>query len=261
MELAEHARDVRLHRLDRERQAGGDLLVAVAAGDQLQPLALTRRQSVELRVAADRLAGAKSVENEAGEARREHGIPLRDMLDRVGELSTGDRLGDVPARAGTYDADHVLSGVGDGEREKLHARPFERDSGDDAFAAAVGEVDIEQHDVRVELADQRNRLGDSARLADDVDRCRDLAADAGAEQLVIVDENDAECHVELRGSRSSTSVPEPGAVTIVAVPPARASLPSIDSVRPRRSSATAARSNPVPRSRTNTETPSAPASA
>src|SRR5207253_4860195 len=140
--------------------------------------------------------------------------------------------------------------------EELYCGPLLCHSRDHAFAAAVWEVDVEQHDIRVELADEWHCLGNGARFADDVDRGRDLTAHAGAEQLVIVDENDASLHVDsLCGSRSSTSVPEPRVVTIVAVPPARSSRPSIDSVRPRRSGATAARSNPVPRSRTNTETP------
>ena len=73
---------------------------------------------------------------------------------------------------------------------------------------------------------------------------------------MVVDENDAALHDALLAMCSSTSVPSPGLDTIVARPPARSSLPSIDSTRPRRSAGTAARSNPAPRSRTKTETSS-----
>ena len=52
-------------------------------------------------------------------------------------------------------------------------------------------MDVEQHDVGVELADQRHRLGDAAGLADDLDGVAELAAHAGAEELVVVDEDDA----------------------------------------------------------------------
>src|SRR5690606_18882169 len=49
------------------------------------------------------------------------------------------------------------------------------------------------------------------------------------------------------------SVPPPGDVLTSAFPPYRSILPRIDSATPRRSTATAAGSNPRPRSRTNTE--------
>jgi hypothetical protein len=78
---------------------------------------------------------------------------------------------------------------------------------------------------------------------------------------VVVDENDAALHGFFLGSRSSTSVPWPGAVTIVARPPARSSLPSIDSINPRLSAGTAERSNPAPRSWTKTEIASSVTSA
>ena len=55
--------------LHREAQAGGDLLVHVAAGDQPQDLALARGELVELGIAADALARAEGVEHEAGEPR------------------------------------------------------------------------------------------------------------------------------------------------------------------------------------------------
>ena len=63
----------------------------------------------------------------------------------------------------------------------------------------------------IELLDQRHGLGDARGLADDVDRVAELGAHAGEEELVVVDEDDAALHVALRGSRSSTSVPSPGA--------------------------------------------------
>ena len=117
-------------------------------------------------------------------------------------------------------------------------------------------MDVEQHDIGVELLDERNGLGDARRLADDVDRFRELRANAREEELVIVDEYDATLHAVLRGSLSSTSVPLPGSLVIVACPPARASRPSIDSAMPCRSGGTAARSKPAPRSWTKTATSS-----
>ena len=74
LQLAQDARHVGLDRLHREVQAGGDLLVAVAARDQLQHLALACGQRLELRVGADGLVVAERVEHEAREPRREDGV-------------------------------------------------------------------------------------------------------------------------------------------------------------------------------------------
>src|SRR5436305_12781752 len=82
LELAQDARDVALDGFRRQAQPSRDLLVQVAAGDQLKHLALARGQLVELGVAADALAGAERVEHEAGETGREDGVALRDALDR-----------------------------------------------------------------------------------------------------------------------------------------------------------------------------------
>src|SRR5207248_2216916 len=100
LELPEDARDVALDGLRRQGQASRDLLVEVAAGDELQHLALARGELVELGVAPDALAGAEGVEHEAREARREDGVALRDALDRGCQLLPVDRLRHVSARAG-----------------------------------------------------------------------------------------------------------------------------------------------------------------
>ena len=71
-------------------------------------------------------------------------------------------------------------------------------------AAAVGHVDVEQHDVGLLALDQRDGLVDGAGLADDLDAALELAAHARAEQRVVVDQHDAP------HSDSSTSVPAAG---------------------------------------------------
>ena len=64
LQLAKDAGHVRLDRLHGQVQAGGDLLVEVAARDQLQDLSLARRQRLELLIGAERLAGAERVTGE-----------------------------------------------------------------------------------------------------------------------------------------------------------------------------------------------------
>src|SRR5579884_3911354 len=74
LQLAQDARDVRLDGLHRQVQARCDLLVAVAARDQLQHLALACRERLELGVVADACALAERIEHETGEAWREDGV-------------------------------------------------------------------------------------------------------------------------------------------------------------------------------------------
>ena len=177
---------------------------------------------------------------------------------RVGQLGPGDRLGHVAAGAGADHGDHVLGGVRDGEREELDARAVGRDGVDDRVAASVGQVDVEEDDLGVELLDQRHGVRHRSGLADDLDGVTELGAHAGEEEAVVVDEDDATLH---RGSLSSTSVPPPGGLVTVALPPARSRRPSIDSRMPSRSSGTAPRSKPTPRSRRKTAISSALTSA
>src|SRR6185436_8130277 len=186
--------------------------------------------------------------------RREHGVALRHAVDRLGELRAGDRLRHIAACTRANDADHILGGVRHRQREEAHAGTLGCNRSDHRLAAAVREVDVQQHDIRVELLDQRDRLLDARGLPDEVDGVAELGAHAGPEEAVVVDQDDAAPHDAPRGSVSSTSVPSPGAVVTSAVPPTRAMRPSIDSATPRRSCATAARSNPEPRSRTYTAT-------
>ena len=248
LELAEDGGDVALDRLHREVQSRRDLLVAVPARDQLQHLALARGERVELGVDG-RLAGAERVEHEAGEPRREDGVALGRALDRVDELLARDRLGHVAARAGADDVDHVLGGVRDGEREEADAGALRRDLRDHGVAAAVGQVDVEQDDVGIEIADERDCLRDGAGLADDLDGVAELGPDARAEEMVVVDEDDAPAaHDDLR-SRNSTSVPS-GVDASVAVPPTRSIRPRIDSAIPCVPAGTLSGSKPEPRSRT-----------
>ena len=69
--------------------------------------------------------------------------------------------------------------------------------------AAAGEVDVEQHDVGRRRPDHRDAVLDDGRLADDLDarrpavderRIGQLGSHTGAEQGVVLDEDDADRH-------------------------------------------------------------------
>ena len=129
-----------------------------------------------------------------------------------------------------------------------------------ASTTTAGHVDVEQHDVGQPLGDQLDGGRDLVGLPDDLDGVAELAADPGAEEMVVVDEEDrwlvggAHCRPGLRGTLSSTSVPSPGTERMTAVPPWRCIRPRIDSAMPLRSPAIASGSNPAPRSRMNMDT-------
>jgi hypothetical protein len=187
--------------------------------------------------------------------------PLATRRTASAELGPGDRLGDVAARAGADDRDHVLGGVGDREREEALGRPLARDVADHLHAAAARHLDVEQHHVGLELDDAAHRVLDRGGVAEDLDEAVELRAHAGAEQLVVVDDDDGRRVAHVRAIRSSTSVPSPVVEWIAAVPPWRSMRPTIDSRTPRRSAGTAPGSKPGPRSRTNTSSSSSRTSA
>ena len=129
-------------------QARGDLLVHVAAGDQLEYLALSRGELVELGVAADALAAAKRVEDESIQPWREDGIPRSDALDRDGQILREIVFVTYPRALALMTAITSSGRVGNREREEAHSRPVRGDGGDDRVAAPVREVDVEEDDVR-----------------------------------------------------------------------------------------------------------------
>ena len=108
-------------RLHGEVQPGGDFLVAVSAGDELEDFALAGGEVVEVGVGVGSFAGAEGVEHEAGEAGREDGVAFGHAEDGVGEVVCRDRLGHISAGACADDGDDVFGCVGDRECEELHA--------------------------------------------------------------------------------------------------------------------------------------------
>ena len=86
--------------------------------------------------------------------------------------------------------------------------------GDDLLPAATREVDIEEHDVRCRAPDHGHRLPAVGRLPDDLDaigEAEQLGPHAGPEEGVVVDQHHPDGHPRLLGTRSSISVPAPGA--------------------------------------------------
>ncbi len=116
-------------------------------------------------------------------------------------------------------------------------------------------MDVEDDNGGLGACDLRDRGIGILCLADDLELVAELGAQATAEELVVVDQEhaDAVCghsHPATLGTRICTSVPSPGAVVKVAVPPSRRMRPTMNSLMPRRSGGTLSRSKPRPLSRT-----------
>src|SRR6478735_1147107 len=171
----------------------------------------SRREAVELLVDLGDLTGrrAERVEDEAGEARAEDGVAVGHPTDGGEQLLGADRLRHVAPGTGADDRDDVLGGVGDGEREEADRHvgagldPGARS--DDVGATvpvAAGQVHVEEHDVGSLLLDDLHGRLDRTGLAGDLERegpgprrggeGGQLGAHAGAEHVVVVDDDDAD---------------------------------------------------------------------
>src|SRR5215211_1173015 len=192
LELAQYCADVRLDGLRGDAKSRRDLLVEIAARDQPQHLALAGCELVELGI--DLPLGdlpVEGVEDEPGQAGREHRVAVAHSLNGVGELGARDRLRDVAARAGADDGDDVLRRIGHRQREEVLCRPALGDPPDYLDTATARHVDVKQHNIGLLVQDGGDRLLDVARRRAHVDQLLELGAHAGAAPLVVVDDPDA----------------------------------------------------------------------
>ena len=204
-----------------------------------------------------RAAAGERVEHEAGEPRREDGVAAGHAAHRVGQLGAGDRLGHVAARAGADDRDHVLGGVGDRQREEALGRPrLARRRGSPATPPPPGICTSSSTTSGSSSTMQRTASSTVGGVAEHLDEAVELGAHAGAEQLVVVDDDDAGRSASSRALQPQLDL---GALAGHRVDRRRRRRgarmrPTIDSRTPRRSAGTASGSKPGPRSRTNTST-------
>ena len=95
------------------------------------------------------------------------------------------------ACAGTDHRDDVLGCVGDREREEAHPRPTREDRPDHGLPTAARHVDVDEHDVGLALEDHVDGRVDLGRLADHLRAVAELGPHPTAEQVVVVDQEDA----------------------------------------------------------------------
>ena len=119
--------------------------------------------------------------------------PTAAALDAAHQLLDRRVLEQVAARAGEDRVHHVVVLVGDRQHEDARERRDRRDLPRRLDAAHARHVQVHDDDVRRELAHEPERLVAVGRLADDLDALLlEQVAQAGPEQVVVVDEQDAQ---------------------------------------------------------------------
>ena len=238
---------MRLDRLHRQYELAGDLLVRVAAGDQRST---SRSRGVSRSSSAStgaRRRPAKASRTKPARRGEKTASPAATRRIGVEQLVAGDRLGDVTASAGADDGDHVLGRVG-------HRQGQEPRVGRSAAAAPRGSPappppgrwtssSTTSGRGRADAGDAASSVG---RFTDDVDcagrarpaprrgTARDRRRGRSGDDVAVGDVTSGS------GTGSSHSVPPPRWSRPRRSPPTRATCPTIESHKPRRSDGTVA---------------------
>ncbi len=96
---------------------------------------------------ATSIATGEGVQDEAGRRGEKTASPVATRPIAFDQFVGRDRFGDVAARTGPDDTDHVLGRIGDRKRQELDARLLGSDLLDHLCAAATGHMHVEQDDV------------------------------------------------------------------------------------------------------------------
>jgi hypothetical protein len=134
----------------------------------------------------------------------EHALAGLDAEDAEAQLVRRPLLEQVPVGAGVEHAQDVLLVAVHRDDEHPHLGGVLLDRSRGLQTADVRETDIHQDDVRAQFDGEADRLTPGGRLADDREASVPLedVADAGADDRVVVDEEDA----DLRRRRSDHRV-------------------------------------------------------
>src|SRR3990167_8643768 len=233
-ELAQDVLHVDLHRGLGDVERTRDQLVAVAARDQQQDLALARREQIG-RWATGRFQRRRRGLGRAGTEHRDqlgqhlgadHGFAIQHLDDGLGQLVGLHRLDQVAVGAGAQGRGQIVFVFAHGEHQDAGARRGVFQRGNGVHPAHTVQVVVEQDHVGPgRLRQAAQGLADVARLADHLEALvlRQQGPQAAAKEVVVVDQQqlDAGCgcmgHGAGRVSDSSCrfrpSVPMPRPLT------------------------------------------------
>jgi len=158
----------------------------------VQDLALPRGQRFQAGVGRGRpRRSGELLKYERGQARAEVRVAGGHPLDRRDQLGGVDGLRHISERAGADHRHHVLRGVRDRQREHTR-RILGRSQGTQDGHAPVRNMDVEQDDIGRGCVNRGDRLGRSRRLPDHLAVVLELCPDPGAEEVMVIDHDDAQ---------------------------------------------------------------------
>ena len=190
----------------RDEEALRDLVGAEVLVEQQQHFDLSRRED-----AGDRLGNpvepssvADPVEKPSRHASRESGVSPRDTTEERCDLLRWLGLEEVAGGTGANGSEQVLLGVGCREHDDLARRRLlanERERGEPVHSR---HRQVEEHDVRLELARVGDRVCAVVGRANDVESLlREQRGEGVPGQWVVVDDQDALSHTPLIGTTRS----------------------------------------------------------
>ena len=117
-----------------------------------------------------RLGGGMRAHHRAGQAGADEGARgHRGVPGGADDLGRRGVLADEGRGAGLHRGEHLVVAGVHGQHDEADGRRCSADRADDVEAGAVGQLQVGDHDVGLQVVVARERLGDAAGLADDVD--------------------------------------------------------------------------------------------
>jgi hypothetical protein len=181
-----------------------DLRVRQALGDELKHLELPRGQFRDLRrhrLHRRRRPAHELLDHPPRHRRRQQRVALRHCADACDELLGRDVLEEEAARAGPQRVVDVLVHVERREHHDLRVQPVRQHAPRSLDPVHLRHADVHQDHVRLQPLRLRHGIGPVRGLSGDVDVLLGVEdhAEAGADERLVVHDEDAEAH-ELTGS-------------------------------------------------------------
>jgi hypothetical protein len=195
-EFAEHVVHVALHGIRRDIEPLCDFLVAQAGRNQLFDLLLAPGQADVARTgaAAGWSAAARVRRRASGSGRRGRQIcPARDGANRFHDVLGRRILHDEAVRPAIDELVHVLLRGNEIHHDDFGLGRRRLQRGEERIALAVGETGVQQHDLRLGVAELLRAARGSVGAGDDVHvRVRgEQPRESIAHQTIVLDDEDA----------------------------------------------------------------------
>ena len=204
--------------------SAGDLGVRPAPRHQREHLGLARRELLQARVASrvGRGLPRHALDHAAGDRGRQQRVAGGDRVDRRDQLLRPRALQQEARGAGAERAEDVVVLLEGGEDHDLHLGEGGRELAGGGDAVEVGHAHVHQHHVGPQQPGPVGGLAAVVRLADELDRvvAREHAAQAGAHEVVVVDDQDPDARLRqavssgmgrrARTSKRPSRAPPPG---------------------------------------------------